>query len=40
MRPPLQDAALDRVVPEDPNVPYDMGALLRRVVDDGALGEQ
>jgi len=34
-----QDPALDRMVPEDPNVPYDMGALLRRVVDDGELYE-
>ena len=33
------DAALDTLVPADPNVPYDMGALIRRVVDDGALFE-
>ena len=28
------DAALDAIVPHDPNVPYDMGALVRRVLDD------
>jgi propionyl-CoA carboxylase beta chain len=28
------DAALDAIVPADPNVPYDMSALIRRVVDD------
>jgi propionyl-CoA carboxylase beta chain len=34
-----QDPALGRMVPADPNVPYDMGALVRRVLDDGALLE-
>jgi len=28
------DAALDVIVPADPNVPYDMGALIRRVLDE------
>ena len=37
--PHRADAALDTLVPADPNVPYDMGALIRRVVDDGALFE-
>lgn len=33
--PPTRcDAALDTLVPADPNVPYDMGALVRRVLDD------
>jgi len=34
-----QDPALDRAVPEDPNVPYDMGGLVRRVLDEGDLFE-
>jgi len=34
-----KDSALDRIVPEDPNVPYDMGALVRRVLDDRELLE-
>jgi propionyl-CoA carboxylase beta chain len=34
-----QDPALNRIVPEDPNVPYDMGALVRRILDDGSLLE-
>src|SRR5277367_42013 len=29
------DAALDSIVPESPNKPYDMGDIIRRVVDDG-----
>ena len=29
------DAALDSVVPESPNKPYDMGEIIRRVIDDG-----
>jgi propionyl-CoA carboxylase beta chain len=33
------DAALDALVPADPNVPYDMGALVRRVLDDRTLFE-
>ena len=33
------DAALDSIVPESPNKPYDMGEIIRRVVDDGHLLE-
>ncbi len=33
--PARVDAALDSVVPENPNKPYDMGEIIRRVVDDG-----
>jgi propionyl-CoA carboxylase beta chain len=33
------DAALDTVVPESPNQPYDMGDVIRAVVDDGHLLE-
>ena len=33
------DDALDTIVPADPNVPYDMGALVRRVLDDRQLFE-
>ena len=33
------DAALDRVVPDDPRLPYDMHDVLGRVVDDGAFLE-
>lgn len=33
------DAALDTIVPADPNMPYDMGALVRRVLDDRHLFE-
>jgi propionyl-CoA carboxylase beta chain len=34
-----EDAALDRLVPEQPNQPYDMHDLVARVVDDGAFLE-
>jgi len=37
--PTRADAALDTLVPADPNVPYDMGALVRRVLDDRQLME-
>src|SRR5262249_7657312 len=30
-----EDPALDTLVPQSPNQPYDMHALIRRVVDDG-----
>jgi len=30
-----RDAALDSIVPENPNKPYDIGEIIRRVVDDG-----
>jgi propionyl-CoA carboxylase beta chain len=33
------DAELDRVVPDDPRLPYDMHEVIRRVVDDGGLLE-
>ncbi len=33
------DAALDRVVPDDPRTPYDMHDVLRAVIDDGAFLE-
>ena len=33
--PARTDAALDSVVPESPNKPYDMGDIIRRVIDDG-----
>src|ERR1700688_1780249 len=33
------DAALDSIVPESPNKPYDMGEIIRRVVDEGHLLE-
>jgi len=33
------DAALDLIVPHDPNTPYDMGSLVRRVLDDNLLSE-
>jgi propionyl-CoA carboxylase beta chain len=33
--PARTDAALDSIVPESPNKPYDMGDIIRRVVDDG-----
>ena len=33
------DEALDRIVPADPNVPYDMGALVRRVLDERSFFE-
>src|ERR1700675_2206137 len=31
------DAALDSIVPESPNKPYDMGEIIRRVLDEGHL---
>ena len=34
-----QDAALDSMVPDNPNEPYDMAALVRRVLDDRSLME-
>jgi propionyl-CoA carboxylase beta chain len=34
-----QDAALDSIVPDNSNVPYDMGALVKRVLDDRAIFE-
>jgi propionyl-CoA carboxylase beta chain len=37
--PEREDAALDRLVPEDPNKPYDMRLLLKAVLDDGAFLE-
>jgi len=33
--PQRRDPALDSIVPENPNKPYDMGDIIRRVVDDG-----
>ena len=33
--PERRDPALDSIVPENPNKPYDMGDIIRRVVDDG-----
>jgi len=33
--PNRRDAALDTIVPENPNKPYDMAELIKRVVDDG-----
>jgi len=33
--PARSDAALDSIVPESPNKPYDMGEIIRRVIDDG-----
>jgi propionyl-CoA carboxylase beta chain len=38
-RPDREDAALDALIPEDPAKPYDMHALLGRVVDDGRFFE-
>src|SRR5579862_8221288 len=37
--PARVDPALDSIVPESPNKPYDMGDIIRRVVDDGHLLE-
>ena len=34
-----RDEALDSIVPENPNKPYDMGGVIRRVVDDGRFME-
>ena len=34
-----EEPSLDRMVPESPNQPYDMKALIRKVVDDGDLFE-
>ncbi len=33
--PNRRDAQLDTIVPENPNKPYDMGEVIRRVVDEG-----
>jgi propionyl-CoA carboxylase beta chain len=33
--PARVDPALDSIVPESPNKPYDMGDIIRRVIDDG-----
>jgi propionyl-CoA carboxylase beta chain len=33
--PNRRDARLDTIVPENPNKPYDMGEVIRRVVDEG-----
>ncbi|HEY6420622.1 MAG TPA: acyl-CoA carboxylase subunit beta [Candidatus Binataceae bacterium] len=33
--PVRRDAALDSIVPENPNRPYDMGEVIKHVVDDG-----
>ena len=33
------DSALDLIVPHDPNVPYDMGVIIRRVVDEATFFE-
>src|SRR5579885_3182360 len=33
--PERRDAELDAIVPENPNKPYDIGEIVRRVVDDG-----
>jgi len=37
--PDRADSALDQLVPVDPNSPYDMGALIRRVLDERSLFE-
>src|ERR1700719_1896708 len=37
--PARSDAELDSIVPENPNKPYDMGEIIRRVVDEGHLFE-
>ncbi|KAL1495187.1 hypothetical protein AB1Y20_017052 [Prymnesium parvum] len=37
--PTRADAALDVMVPHDPNTPYDMAAVVRRVLDDNELME-
>ncbi len=37
--PRRMDAALDTLIPEDPQRPYDMHGVIRRVVDDGELLE-
>ncbi len=34
-----EDAELDHLVPDSPNIPYDMGGVIRRVVDDGEFFE-
>src|SRR5262249_54866595 len=38
-RPDRAEAALDELIPLEPSKPYDMHALLSRVVDDGVLYE-
>mmetsp|Transcript_59915 Transcript_59915/g.133525 ORF Transcript_59915/g.133525 Transcript_59915/m.133525 type:complete len:272 (-) Transcript_59915:132-947(-) len=38
-QPDRMDEALSLIVPHDPNVPYDMAALIKRVVDDAHLQE-
>ncbi len=39
-REPLEDAAsLDTFIPEEPNKPYDMGQLIRRIADEGVFFE-
>ena len=37
--PDRRDAALDRLVPENPNLPYDIKSLIHAVVDDGVFFE-
>jgi propionyl-CoA carboxylase beta chain len=37
--PDREDPALDRLIPEDPNKPYDVAKLIAAVVDDGAFLE-
>src|SRR5258708_29714615 len=37
--PARSDAELDSIVPENPTKPYDMGEIIRRVVDEGHLFE-
>jgi propionyl-CoA carboxylase beta chain len=37
--PGRRDEALDSIVPENPNKPYDMGEIIRRVVDHGVFFE-
>jgi propionyl-CoA carboxylase beta chain len=37
--PARVDPSLDSIVPENPNKPYDMGEIIRRVVDEGQLLE-
>ena len=38
-QPTAEDRALDGLVPDSPNQPYDMGAVLRTILDDGELLE-
>jgi propionyl-CoA carboxylase beta chain len=37
--PPGEGASLDSFIPEEPNKPYDMGALIRRIADEGTFFE-